>query len=272
MSNQSQPSRSTLVAIAERLSSATARMNREIQNGKIEGYVSLALAFLAGAFGLFTQNEIILLTAILSLVMFIVFNLNVQKESKTDFNQVLQNRHAFTRSLSKRIAEDRIASVWMYGPSLVEALQGGTRTAIRDEVFKNPRGEVRILIQDQENIDGLKVATDHLDNTKEEPEHRMELALPLAINSLQEMARWKRAEGCKFDYRFLAFSPGFSLIVLNARQEKSVVVVEFHGFSNRDDNARMHIEITPQDSPEWYNYWVDQFEAMWNSNKFTRQP
>jgi hypothetical protein len=44
-----------------------------------------------------------------------------------------------------------------------------------------------------------------------------------------------------------------------------VVIVEFHGFHNQVTNTRMHIELRRADSEQWYAYWLEQFERIWQA-------
>jgi hypothetical protein len=43
------------------------------------------------------------------------------------------------------------------------------------------------------------------------------------------------------------------------------MIVEFHGFHNQVTNTRMHIELTRDDSGQWYAYWLEQFDHIWQA-------
>jgi len=53
---------------------------------------------------------------------------------------------------------------------------------------------------------------------------------------------------------------------------RGVVIVEFHGFHNQVTNTRMHIELTRAESEQWYGYWIEQFERIWQAARPSREP
>ncbi len=48
--------------------------------------------------------------------------------------------------------------------------------------------------------------------------------------------------------------------------------VEFHGFHNQVTNTWMHIELTRAESEQWYGYWIEQFERIWQAARPSREP
>jgi hypothetical protein len=58
-----------------------------------------------------------------------------------------------------------------------------------------------------------------------------------------------------------------SLVAIDPGARHGVVIVEFHGFHNQVTNTRMHIELTPAVSDQWYSYWLSQFERIWQAAK-----
>jgi hypothetical protein len=45
------------------------------------------------------------------------------------------------------------------------------------------------------------------------------------------------------------------------------VLVEFHAYKNLATPNRMNLELTRKTSERWYDYWYEQFEAMWSNGK-----
>jgi hypothetical protein len=68
-----------------------------------------------------------------------------------------------------------------------------------------------------------------------------------------------------FSYRLLPFNPGFSLLIVNPTEPSGFIVFEAHGFSDENVTDRMHVLIRRRDSPRWFTYWVERYEAMWRS-------
>jgi hypothetical protein len=66
-----------------------------------------------------------------------------------------------------------------------------------------------------------------------------------------------------FQYRLLAYNPGFSLVAIDPSTRGGRLIVEFHAFHNEATSSRMHVEITRKQSDRWYSYWSDQFERIW---------
>jgi hypothetical protein len=69
----------------------------------------------------------------------------------------------------------------------------------------------------------------------------------------------------RFEHRFAAYNPGFSLVAIDPQAKHGVVIVEFHGFHNESTGSRMHLELRRQDSQHWFDYWADQFDHIWRS-------
>ncbi len=79
------------------------------------------------------------------------------------------------------------------------------------------------------------------------------------------MAQWQVAG--TFSYGYLDYNPGFSLVAINALHADGRVIVELHGFRNESTGSRMHFTLTRRDSERWYQYWIGQFEQIWEASR-----
>jgi hypothetical protein len=88
--------------------------------------------------------------------------------------------------------------------------------------------------------------------------------------TLKSLARMQqKAAPGKMEYRFMPYSPGYSMVIVDRETRNGRIIVEFFGFRNEFITDRMHIELQRGDSQRWFEYWADQFEKMWT---IARQP
>ncbi|WP_041539968.1 hypothetical protein [Catenulispora acidiphila] len=172
------------------------------------------------------------------------------------FHSITPNRHRAVDVLAGREAFAPFPSLLphardlrIYGPTAINVVVH--LAEIRRLVLARG-GMVRIVVQKPDPIQ-LRHTAVQLDQGLD-----LDQTLTAAIRSLE------RCDGLPgFGYRLLPFNPGFSLVVVNAGDKDGYVIVEPHGFGDQAISDRMHLRITRSESPRWFAYWVDRFDAIW---------
>lgn len=194
-------------------------------------------------------DEPVLLSAILLAISFLVFHTAAEGgDRKPGLDQVLRSRQdygAFSRLLPN--AQD----LRVYGPTAVNVL---TNSADIRRFVLSRGGTVKVIVQDSDPAALVKSAIQLDDN--------LDLRSTLD-SSMATLAKLASSPG--FSYRMLPVNPGFSLVIVNAVSSDGYVIFESHGFRDENIADRMHIVISRHDSPHWFHYWVERFDAMWEA-------
>ena len=156
-------------------------------------------------------------------------------------------------------------AVWVFAPSAVNLLTGATADDLRRTVLAQPDGVVRIAVLDPKATAAVELAAQQLDGKVDFQVHDLPQALDSTLARLRSVSAWE-TQG-SLEYRFAAFNPGFSLVAVDPYEKTGVLIVEFHGFHNESTASRMHIELRRSMSEHWYEYWIDQFEHLWDSSR-----
>ncbi len=141
-------------------------------------------------------------------------------------------------------------------------LKGGTEAAIRQrygEEILAKGGELRVVLQDPRETNSIAVLHNQLDQMS----HLLETDITRSVAILESL----KTRGYKVDYRYLPYSPGFSLVILDPDGRNGRAVVEWFGFSNKLITDRMHVKIARAESNYWFEYWESQFLTMWEAGR-----
>ena len=173
---------------------------------------------------------------------------------------LLLDRFAFDAvPLADRLRDAR--EVWIFAPSAANLLTSHNCELLRTGPLSRDGGIVRVVVLDPSRGAVIELATRQLDDALTQPSHEFPAALAATVGKLQTMARWPVAGS--FEYRLLAYNPGFSLVAIDPGARGGRLIVEFHAFHNEATSSRMHVEITRKQSDRWYTYWAEQFENIW---------
>jgi hypothetical protein len=175
-------------------------------------------------------------------------------------DELLLDRFAFDAvPLADRFQDAR--EVWIFAPSGINLLTGHNCELLRAGPLSRSGGIVRVVVLDPSRDAAVDLATRQLDDALTHPTQQFPAALAASLGKLEAMARWPVAGS--FQYRMVAYNPGFSLVAIDPGTRGGRVIVEFHAFHNEATSSRMHVEITRKQSDRWYTYWGDQFERIW---------
>ena len=192
----------------------------------------------------------------------LVFRITLPERYEGAIDGLLEDRSAFESTpFSARVRT--AGELWVFAPSGINLLAPQNCDDLRTTILKNPDGKVRVVVLDPAAEDAVQLATRQLDDSLDYPSQLFRSSLEATSRQLERMATWP-VRG-SFDYRFLDYNPGFSLVAVDPATSHGVVIVEFHGFHNQVTNTRMHIELSRTGSEHWYAYWLDQFDRIWRA-------
>jgi hypothetical protein len=218
----------------------------------IEAYILFLLALVVAVLGIVDElDPKIQMAAILAALGYLVFQTTSPAQTSLDLDSVLQNRHSFGR-FSDKVKGAR--EVWILAQSGINALRDDLKREILDK-----GGEMRILLHNP--------ADPHIRYLREQIDSNQDAAANLDLDLSMALSILRKLESTdfqgKFEYRFTDYAPGFSMVVIDPKKRDGSVIVEFLGFRNEHVSERMHIEIHRHQSQHWFDYWVAQYEKLW---------
>ncbi|GAA2864064.1 hypothetical protein GCM10010517_23220 [Streptosporangium fragile] len=230
----------------------------------IDAYALTVVVFAFAFLSIFSDelNDNLRWAVLLSGVGLLIYRITLPADPPQTPSQLLHDRSVYdTAPLASTFADVR--DVRIFAPSAVNLLSAQTCELMRNTVLAREGGAVRIVVLDFKEKEAVRQASRQLDDSIEFPVQRLPAALDSVMERLRLMNGWKTVG--RFDYRLLAYSPGFSLVLFDPETPKGRIIVEVHGFHNPSTSARMHLELTRGRDERWYTYWVDQFEHIWEA-------
>ncbi|MFB9544317.1 hypothetical protein [Micromonospora sagamiensis] len=177
-------------------------------------------------------------------------------------DRVLLDRSAFlTDPVNERLRGAR--EVLVFAPTAENFLNRERCELLRTGPLARRDGSVRVVVLGQSETEDVSAVVRQLDLLLEIPVQQVADSLRETHQRLASMARWQ-VPGA-FGYRTLPFSPGFSIVAVDPSGRDGFVVVEFHGFRSDTITSRMHLRLVRGRDDPWYDYWLEQFHAIWRS-------
>jgi hypothetical protein len=244
------------------MSSGWRRIGRDLKNRRyVDAYsvafVTFALAVLSLVPDLIPDP--VRWAALLAGVGLLVLRITIPDSSAGSIDGLLKDRVAFDNNpIAERLKN--AAEVWIFAPTAVNFLSQNSEL-LRTGVLSKPDGTVRVVVLNPDSEAAIQLATRQLDDSVDYPTQDVSATLQTTTHLLRSMASWP-VRG-SFGYRFLDYSPGFSLVAVDPGRRDGSVIVEFHGFHNEATSSRMHIEILRRQSDHWHAYWIEQFNQIW---------
>lgn len=233
------------------------RITDDIANGKnIESYVLTLAAFGIALFSVIEdalpiEAQLAVILAGVGLLVFKTTSQDVEKD--IDLDAVLMDRQSYG-PLREFIRGGR--DLWVYGPSSVNVLVNSSD--LEREILEHG-GTIRVALQDPEQKASMEILHHQLDHMS----YLLESDIQRSIKVLEDMQGAKKS----VDFRLVPYSPGYSLLIVDPRGRDGRLVVEFYGYSNQRITERMHMVIQRNQSQYWFDYWVKQYELMWEKSR-----
>lgn len=237
------------------------RISTDILSGKnIETYVVTAIALLVAIVSV-VEDVVPLdlqMAAILAALALLVFKTSEPPNRTVDLDSILLDRQSYG-PFREFIHGGSV--FWVYGPSAVNVL---TNSPDLEREILNRGGSIRVLLQDPKEEASIELLHQQLDDMS----YLLTDDIRRSISILETL---KKRHERQISYRFLPFSPGYSMVVVDPDGREGRLVIEFFGYESQSINDRMHIVIRRNQSNYWFEYWASQYEAMWNAAREPEQ-
>jgi hypothetical protein len=241
------------------------RVSRDLRDRRfIDVYSVAVVAFVLAIVSLIGYGSSQLRwTVVLAALGLLVLRITVPETApEASVDELLQDRFAFDGvPLADRLRDAR--EIWIFAPSGVNLLNAHNCELLRAGPLSRANGAVRVVVLDPSRDTAIDLATRQLDDSLDYPTQKFRGSLEATIGKLEAIAGWPVVGS--FQYRLLAYNPGFSLVAIDPSSRGGRVIVEFHAFHNEATSSRMHMELTRKQSDHWYTYWTDQFERIWSA-------
>jgi hypothetical protein len=229
--------------------------NDIVERRNLESYAASLLAFAVAIFSVIQDSvsQNLQTAALLAGIGLLVFKTTEPKDAGVlDLEDVLKDRQSYGK-LRDFIHNGK--TVWIYGASAVNVLRNIDE--IKREVL-DAGGEVRVLMQDPLETGSMDILYKQLDKM-----HDLRRDIENSQDIIQRVK--ERFGRGSIEHRFVPYSPGFSLLIVDPDGKDGRLVVEFYGYQNELITERMHLEIHRHQSSHWFEYWENQFRLMWDS-------
>jgi hypothetical protein len=153
-------------------------------------------------------------------------------------------------------------------------LCGATLTSTVNKQFSNLRerlrqgAQVRVLIMDPDSL-ALQMSAHRSGTADDESYYRTRLEA--TFRDLEYLARGGSAprlpqespgQGGRLEVRLLSYAPSFGLVSLDAGRSNGIAFVEI--YPHKTFREQPSFDLTPQRDGQWYTFFVEQFEEMWD--------
>ena len=247
------------------LRNALSRIARDFSAGRnIESYIVVLIAAVIAAVGLVDDvvPDSVKTSVILAALALIVFSLTRPAETKASIEDYLHNRPELG-PFADRVKNTR--RLWIYGASATNILDGNNLDAIRRSILGDPKGELRVIIQNPDAAEAVRLLKRQLDESVDFHHQDLPVEIAKTLRKFETIRSWN-VPGT-FEGRLLDYSPGFSVAIFDPDRPSGTVVLEVYGWHLQSTSERMSIEISQSASPRWFRYWVEQYEFMWADAK-----
>jgi hypothetical protein len=243
------------------LRNTIARIAGDLRAGRnIESYAVVAVAIALAAIGLVDDlvPDSVKLSVILAALALVVFGQTRPAEIRAGIEDYLHNRPELG-PFAERVRHTR--KLWIYGPSATNILDGDNLDLIRRGILSDPKGELRVLVQNPDAAEAVRVLKRQLDESVEFHHQDLPDEIGKTLRKFEAIRTWKTPGN--FAYGLLEYSPGFSIAIFDPDRPTGTAVIELYGWRLQSTSERMSIEISQMASPRWFRYWVEQYEYMW---------
>jgi hypothetical protein len=172
-----------------------------------------------------------------------------EEDTPNSVHFAMQRPQTFMRDLAAA------KEIWMMGI----VLRGTTTGNFYDFKSKaEQKGKFRVLIIDVNKIEMGKVLRQFSRGGSDE---QFQADFKQTLNQYQEISQLATDPG-DVQLRLVDFIPPFRLYIFPQVEGNGVVYVEIYSY-RASLGSVPKFRISKQKNPEWYEYFVSQFEAMW---------
>lgn len=240
--------------------------------------IALGVSAIAGYFGVRNNNSLLLLGAISATLAVLSGSIiRDRKDRKALSVQVSELRKslpdrpsatAFFRPMQDfEVRLKNATKIDLCGVSLTSTISTHFAT-LRSRIEAG--AELRILVIDSKSS-AIEMTSERSTNPKDTMYYRRRLDSTFSeLTYLNRFARDMKQKGKKgsktgsLSVKLLSYAPSFSIVSLDSRDKEGRVQVEIfpHKFGFK---ARPVFTLSLDNDGEWYTYFLEQFEQMWNT-------
>lgn len=244
---------------------ALGRIKEDLRHRRnIEAHVATAIAIIFAALSTIGDivPESLRWAALFAGMAVLIFRIALPSRPGAPIESMIGDRSGFAElRLTDRFATAK--DIWIFGPSAVNLLSSGNCDLLRSGPLARPDGTVRVVLLDPQETEAVALAARQLDESLDFPVHDLPTAIAQSAKQLSLMEAWKTVGS--LSHRFVGYSPGFSILIVDPSLPDATALVEIHGFHNESTATRMHVTFRKDETPHWYEYWRAQFEHLWSS-------
>jgi hypothetical protein len=148
--------------------------------------------------------------------------------------------------------------MWFCGISLINVIPQLKEDFQRK--LKKEGAKIRFLLIDPE-WSALKSVAD----CTLETEKGIRLDIEVSIERIEHIAKKGIGNG-EIELRLLKVAPGYSMVLIDPEKPYGRIIVEFIGYGS-PILERPHIELTRQKDSPWYEYFLRQYNKLWNAHE-----
>lgn len=227
-------------------------------------YITLCLAVIFAVLGLIGVVPVaILFAGILATLSSIAYSMLATRRT---LDKLLQNLASFDSATavplkdrsafgSFRDSLQNVGTIWLCGTTLVVMLSTH-RDLFREKLQKG--GELRVLI--------FNPLSSYLPIMAEQTgvrKGKLEVEIKTTIENCRDLVHSGLGAG-KLEVNLTEKMPGYSMVICNPFGHDGQVTVEYISYKTRI-SERPHLELDANRDRRWFNFYVKQFEELWQS-------
>lgn len=234
----------------------------DIRNGEnIDVYLIIVICAFVSVLGILGEVEYPVIAAAILLVLTLLSygTFKTRKSlSRIEYSQgaqaFLKDRHAL-KSIPERIAG--AYDIRFCGISLINILQQ-YGDYLREEVLPREGVHIQLLVIDPDCEEAVKVAARCTDRKP----NRIKEEIEISISIIKEIVNKGDYNGT-IEPRLMRLAPSYSMVLVDPKKSHGEILVEFIGYSP-DPIKRPHIMLTRRVDCPWYEYFLKQYENLYD--------
>lgn len=234
----------------------------------LDTLVAIAICVLVAILGIFGSGQSVVLPAVAGVLGLLAYGLirdRIAREDllkeirqfKSPFNagEILKDRKSYC-PLTETI--DSAQLICFVGPSLVNIFSQYAGYLQHTKLTKHGAALQAIILDPNcSAIESTAVCmSDRIDNLRQDIEN--------TVLRVRTMLQDGIGMG-SIELRLMQVNPNYSLVLVDPYKSCGKLFIEFIGYHSRL-HTRPHIELTRQHDKEWFEYFVSQYDELWQNS------
>lgn len=216
-------------------------------------------------------NSDVITSAILLVLGLLAFsNLSIRKtleplgiavqniQNSVSAKSILKSRNEYPPF---QVLIEKARTVCFVGTSSINIASQWGAYLYQEKIVKQ-KANVQFLLLDPDSPD----ATLSAKAVQSQPEDvRADIVRALSI--LNTMATNQASDGGKLEIKLSKYAPKFAMTLIDPFESNGKIYIEFIGYGTSPIHKRPHIELNRIEDGEWYEYFLFQYQQIWNDAK-----